>query len=315
MIPAVRALLQGLWTMLGAPLLLAGVALLTLAAAAPFALVVGARVQSSLANQQPVSAGSNEIDPEWWMEFREHAQGIEATFTPAIIGFAAPLDNLSSLLDGTRRPLALAGPVVVSGLVWAFLWGGILDRFSRRGRTRLRDFVSAAFRYGPRFVLIGIAAAGANLILYLTVHAALFGPIYEWLAARAASERDAFVWRVALYVVFGALLIAVSVIVDYARVHVVVAQVPTVGGALSASVQFVRRHAGSVLVLYLLTGALFVGLLVVYGSAETLGRTRLGGWRAVAIGQAYIVARLAIRLTFAASEVRLFQQLRGRVPD
>jgi hypothetical protein len=44
-------------------------------------------------------------------------------------------------------------------------------------------------------------------------------------------------------------------------------------------------------------------LLVVYGVADR----RVGGWRAVIVGQAYIVARLAIRLVAAASELRLQQ--------
>ena len=74
-------------------------------------------------------------------------------------------------------------------------------------------------------------------------------------------------------------------------------------------VRFVRRHRGTVVTLYLLTGALFVALLVVYGAIEIYGGSRVGGWRGVAVGQAYIVARLAIRLTFGASEVRLFRAL------
>ncbi len=61
--------------------------------------------------------------------------------------------------------------------------------------------------------------------------------------------------------------------------------------------------------LYLLAGLLFVALLGVYGVAEVYGGTRLGGWRSILIGQGYIVARLAIRLTLAAGGVRLFLRL------
>ena len=206
MMPAIRALVAGLWAVVRAPLLLAAVAIVTLLAAAPFAVFVNNSVQASLAARPQVSLPSTEIDPEWWMEFRAHADGLAATFTPTIIGFAAPLDNLSSVLDGTRRPLALAMPVALAGLLWVFLWGGLLDRFSRPGRTRVRAFVSAGMAHAPRLLLIAIAAAIVNLILYFTVHAALFGPVYEWLAGRAGSERDAFFWRLGLYVIFGALL-------------------------------------------------------------------------------------------------------------
>jgi hypothetical protein len=71
-------------------------------------------------------------------------------------------------------------------------------------------------------------------------------------------------------------------------------------------------NAPAVAVLYLLTGLLVVALLTVYGVTEAYGGTRVGGWRAVLIGQAYVVGRLALRLTFAASEVRLFQRVNGR---
>ena len=311
MMPAIRALVAGLWAVVRAPLLLAAVAIVTLLGAAPFAVLVNNSVQASLAARPQVSLPSTEIDPEWWMEFRAHADGLAATFTPTIIGFAAPLDNLSSVLDGTHRPLALAMPVALAGLLWVFLWGGLLDRFSRPGRTQFRAFVSAGMAHAPRLLLVAAAAAIVNLILYFTVHAALFGPVYEWLASRAGSERDAFFWRLGLYAIFGALLITVSVIADYARVHAVVGGVGSAHAAIAASMRFVRRHAASVFTLYLMTGALFAALLIVYGATETIGGSRVGGWRAVAVGQAYILARLAIRLTFGASEVRLFQSLRA----
>lgn len=306
MIRATRSLADGLWTVARAPALVAGVLLVTLASVVPFGLMLGTRLQTALANQPPVSRGSGEIDPEWWLEFRAHATGLEATFTPTVIGFAAPLDNLSALLDGTPRPLALAGPVALGGLVWAFLWGAILHRFSQRRALSIRECGAAAIRHGPRLVVISLAAALVYLALYLTVHAWLFGPVYEWLASQAASERNAFVWRVGLYAVFGVPLAAVSLMVDYARVALVTAAAPSLREAFSMSRRFVGSHLPAALTLYLLVGILFVLLLTTYGAAETFGGTRFGGWRGILLGQAYIVARLCLRLVLAASEVRLF---------
>ena len=68
-----------------------------------------------------------------------------------------------------------------------------------------------------------------------------------------------------------------------------------------------RRHFGSVAALYVLTGLLFVALLVVYGYVDSNGGVRVAGWRGIAIAQAYIIARIVIRLTFGASEVRLYR--------
>lgn len=306
-----RALFEGLWLVICAPILVAGVALVSLLIAVPFGLVLNSHVQASLANQPPIYQGSVEIDPEWWSEFRNHATGLDATFTPTIIGFAAPLDNLSAFFDGTARPVALAGPVALSALAWAFLWGGIFQRFVRGRREGPAAFWSASLRFFPRFAIISIAAAVMSLVLYLTVHAVLFGPVYQWLAAGASSERNAFIWRIVLYAIFGALIMTVSLVADYARIGVVSAPTLSAGKAIAAGLRFVRTNLGATVLLYVLTGALFVALLVVYGVVDTYGGSRVGGWRGVLIAQAYIVARLTIRLTFAASEVRLFKSVGG----
>ncbi len=308
MIRVLRALGGGVGQVAGAPLVLAAVLLVTLAAAAPFGLVLGVRLQTALATQAPISRNATDIDPEWWMEYRAHAQGLEATFTPAVIGFAAPLDNLSALADGTRRPLILVLPVVVAGLVWALLWGVLIERF-HRGRVGFRQLAAAGRRFATRFIGIGVIAAATHVVLYFTVHALLFGPVFAALAARAASERDAFLWRVLLYAIFGVVIAAVSLVADYARVSVAVSGTTTTVGALKDGLRFVAGHAVSVGALYLLTGLLFAGLLATYYFAETIGGARLGGWRGAAVAQAYIVARLAIRMTFVAAEVRLFKTI------
>ena len=302
-----RAFVAGLRDVITAPVAVLGVTLATLAGAVPFGLVLGVQLQSSLAARQPVYLETADIDAEWWMEFREHADGLAATFTPSIVGFAAPLDNLSALLDGSPRPLALFGPIAFAGVLWAWLWGGLLERFYRQRRMRPGEFWNAASRHFIRFVSISACAALVQVILFLTIHRVLFGVVYEALAGRMASERDAFFLRVAFYLAFGALLVAVSLIADYARISIVAVKAMTVGGALRTATQFLRRHFTGAAALYLLTGALFVAALAVYGAAEVYGGTRLGGWRSVLIGQIYITARVAIRLLFAASEMQYFR--------
>lgn len=304
---SVRAFVAGLRDVITAPVVVLGVTLATLAGAVPFGLVLGVQLQSSLAARQPVYLETADIDAEWWMEFREHAGGLASTFTPSIVGFAAPLDNLSALLDGSPRPLALFGPIALAGVLWAWLWGGLLERFYRQRRMRPGEFWNASWRHFIRFVSISACAALVQLILFLTIHRVLFGIVYEALAGRMASEREAFFLRVVFYLAFGALLVAVSLIADYARISIVAVKAMTVGEALRTATQFLRRHFTGAAALYLLTGSLFVAALAVYGAAEVYGGTRLGGWRSVLIGQIYITARVAIRLLFAASEMQYFR--------
>ena len=190
-----RATWDGLFLTIRAPGLLLAILLVTMTSAIPFAFAIEPAVMESLALQPPAADGSSEIDPEWWIEFRRQATGLAATFTPAILGFAAPLDNVSALLDGTRRPAALAWPVLLSAVVWAFLWGGVLHRFAT-GDSSARGFLSAATRCFGRLMAITMLAAAANLLIYLSVHAVLLGTLYDAIAASVSTERDAFLARV-----------------------------------------------------------------------------------------------------------------------
>lgn len=301
-----RAFVEGAGAVIQAPLVLVMVVLVTMLAAVPFAAVLGARVQASLATQPPVALDETEIDPEWWQEFRAHARGLEATFTPAIVGFAAALDGISAILDGRRPPLALVGPLTLSIGLWAFLWGGILRRFAAGRAIGPRAFLRAAAQSAPRFLGIALAAAIAVVILYATVHAALFGPVYRWLVPHDAAELSKFLVRVLLYIVFMTPVALVGLVADYARTASTLGRAGSLAGSIRAGAMFVRTNPRAVASLYLITGAVFVVLTVAYGALEIYGGSQVGGWRAIAIGQIYILVRLAIRLTTAAAELRLF---------
>jgi hypothetical protein len=299
-----RATRDGLFLTIRAPGLLLAILLVTMTSAIPFAFAIEPALMESLALQPPAAAGSSEIDPEWWIEFRRQATGLAATFTPAILGFAAPLDNLSALLDGTPRPAALAWPVLLSAVVWAFLWGGVLHRFAT-GDSSARGFLSAATRCFGRLIAITMIAAAANLLIYLSVHAVLLGTLYDAIAASVSTERDAFLARVALYAVFAAVLALLNAVFSFARIAIVAHGETNIVRALTHAWLFVRACFTSVTSLYVIFAAVFVLAMIAYGALELAGGSRVGGWRAVAIGQAFIAFRLALRLGLGASQVRL----------
>jgi hypothetical protein len=302
-----RALAHGAADVIKAPLMLIAIATLLVIIALPFAAVLHSRLQQSLSVQPPVSLNETEIDPEWWMAFRDHARGLEATFTPAILGFAATLDGLSHVLDGEAVPVALWAPLGLSIVAWAFIWGGALHRFQRGRSLGAAAFMRAGAAYVGLFVVLALIAASINLLLYLTLHKLLFGPVHSTLVAMTHSERDAFLVRVLLYVVFFAPVALVSLVADYARVASVAAGMTSPVAAMRAALTFIRARPGAVSALYLFTGLIFILITIAYGTLEVYGGSRVGGWRAVAIGQAYVLVRLAIRLTFASSELRLFR--------
>jgi hypothetical protein len=240
------------------------------------------------------------------MAFRDHARGLEATVTPAILGFAATLDGLSHVLDGEAVPVALWAPLALSILAWAFIWGGALHRFQRGRGLGAAGFMRAGAAHVGSFAVLALIAAVINLLLYLTLHKLLFGPVHSTLVVMTHTERDAFLVRVLLYVVFFAPVAVVSLVADYARVASVAAGVTSPVAAMRTAISFIRARLGAVIALDLFTGLIFVVITAAYGTLEVYGGSRVGGWRAIAIGQAYVLVRLAIRLTFASSELRLF---------
>jgi hypothetical protein len=311
-VTAGRALTGGLGDVVRAPALIMAALVAMLVIAIPFGAAIGVRLQHSLAHRQPVAQGATEIDANWWQEFSKHAEGVAATFTPSIIGVAAPLDNLSSLLDGRPRQLILMVPVAIAIVAWAFIWSAAFDRFAHGGRS------SGLWRAGTRmlvpYVAISMLAAAVVLLLYYTVHPLLFRVLGDRLQMSVVDERFAFGLRLVLYVMFGSLLVAISIIADYARVVLALSPRLSTRSAIAESWRFVRGHAASVVGLYLAAGSLFVLLLAAYSALEIAGDVHVGGWRGIAIAQTYLVARIVVRLTFGASEVRLYRALAPVAP-
>ncbi len=298
---AIRAFVSGLGAVLRAPLTVIAAAVLTFVTAIPFALVLGERVQRALDDQPPIMLGSEEIDADWWLEFRRHAEGLEATFTPAIIGFAAPLSNLSALLDGDAPAAAMLWPIALAIVTWSLLWGVAIERFRRGGSRRAGALIGAGLRSLPRFIVIALVAAAVQLFLYLTVHRLLFDVVFPAATARIANEPAAFMVRVGLYLIFGLFVAAVMLAADYSRI----------ASALRSStsgIAFVRAHWRSALALLAVVTIVLAVFLVLYGVGEAYGGSRVAGWRGVVIGQAFVLLRIAMRLVTIASEVRLFER-------
>ena len=119
------------------------------------------------------------INYDWWQEFTAQATGLGTTFTPSIIGFATVLDNISGVLDARAQvaPLAAALTLYLAG--WAFLSGGILDRYARQRPIRTHGFFAASGEYGFRFVRLAAAAGLVYWWLFAYVHPWLFDTQFE----------------------------------------------------------------------------------------------------------------------------------------
>ncbi len=288
-----------------APAILAGVFAATLMATLPLAVVLRGRLESHLGSSLMADRAAEGVNWDWWQEFTAQATGVGATFTPRILGFASTLDSVSSVLDAQSEiaPVALAAGGYL--LVWTFLSGGVLDRCARRRPTRAHGFFAAAGVFFWRFLRLGILAGIVYWLLFTYVHQQLFDAWYVRLTRDLDVERTAFLWRAAMYAVFGALLVAVNVLFDYAKVRLVVEDRRSAVGAVTAALGFITRNPGQVLGLYGLNGAAFVLVLGMW--AGVVPGTTVSLWLSLAASQLYILARLAMKLQFMASQTALFQ--------
>ena len=305
---AAAAFRDGMRRANGAPVLLAGMCMVTLLLALPLALTLRGMLEAHLGSSLVAERVASRADYQWWREFLFQATGLGTTFVPSIIGFGAVLKNLDALLDNRSMAATIAGVTIAWLVLWSFMSGGVIDRLARARRTRAQHFFAAAGVYFWRFLRLGVLAFAVYWFFFACVHPWLFDDLYGELTGELTVERTALLIRLAGYIVFGAALIFCNLLFDYARIRIVVEDRRSALGAFAASWGFVRRHPGRVIALYLLNGLAFASLLGVYGliSPGAPG-SGLMIWTVLLLGQAYIVGRHYLKLVFYASETALFQ--------
>ena len=291
-----------------APAILIGVWALTLLVSLPLALALRGMLAQHLGASLAADTAASGVNYDWMQEFGDQASGLGATFKPTIIGFGAVLDNLSGFLDNTPRPIVIVGVASVYVVLWIFVAGGIIDRYARDRPTRTYGFFATAGGFFFRFLRLAAAQWIVYAVLFGALHPWLFGTVYPRLTHEVAVERTAFLIRVTLYLVFGALVAAATTIFDYAKVRAVVEDRRSMAGAINAAIGFIGRNAAAAVMLFVLNFTAFAIAVGLYALvAPGAGRVGLRMWLGLAVGQVYVLTRLWIKLTFWASETALFQ--------
>jgi hypothetical protein len=305
---SITAWLEGWRRVLAAPAIIGGVFVVTLLAALPLTLTMRGLIETQLGRSLMADQAADGVNWPWWQEFGSQATGLGTTFAPTILGFASTLDSLSALLDAEGEIVPVAAAVATYLLTWIFLSGGVLDRYARQRPTRTHGFFAAAGVYFWRFLRLGAIAALVYWFLFAYVHEKLFDQWFVSLTRDLVVERTVFFWRAGMYVAFGAFLAAVNVLFDYAKVRLVVEDRRSAIGAVTAAFAFLTRNPRQVFALYALNGLGFVVLLAFWALiAPGAGGSGLSMWIAFAGTQLYVLARLAMKLQFMASQTALFQ--------
>jgi len=300
---------DGLRRVAAAPAVVVGIYFITLSAALPLALSLRDALQGNLGSSLAAGEAADGVNYDWWQEFSSQASGIGTTFTPTIIGFATTLDSVSGLLDRRALSTPIVWALAVYVAAWVFITGGILDRYARGRRIGAYGFFAASGIFFFRFLRLGVAAGIAYWFLFAYVHEWLFARWYVNVTRDMPIERTVFYWRVLMYAIFIALLAAVTVAFDYAKVRAVVEDRRSMAGALIAALRFIVRNPSRVMGLYAINVVLFIAVVAVWALInQGAGGAGVWMWTAVAVSQGYILLRLMVKLQVLASETALFQR-------
>lgn len=246
------------------------------------------------------------FDLQWYREIAADADGLLGELTPSVIGFAAVLRNASDLVSGELGSSSFL-LVVVWFVVGTALSGGILDRYARQRPLHVAGFVAACGRTLVRLLRLNAMV----LVLYAAALQAgrfVAEPAIAALTRDQTSERMVLLWY-ALAMVAAALLVGlITIVADCARVRLVVEDRRSALFALVAGWRFARRTAGALARLYaMLVGTLLACVLIYYVAAPGANLSGALVWLGFAVSQAYVAARVLIKLLTYAAVTSLFQ--------
>jgi len=305
-----------------------GLVLLVLLGNLAFALVLAVplslQLEGDLANRGASSGMMYGFDYDWWAQWSEHQEGPPSALSPDILGAGFAFRNLELLLKGSLPAGLFArgdrgsfdptilGLGVLYLLLQVFLTGGLLGVFrAPTGGWTVRGLLhGSGFYFGRLFrvSLLALAAAGAVF--------ALNAPFARWvdgLAREAVSERTAIALTLGRHAVLLLALVAVHMVSSHAKVLVVREERLSSVLAFLSSLGVCARNLLAAFGQYLVVGAVAIALVALFGALDA----RLGvvGWRsqlpALALFQAVVVLRIALRLALLAGQVEL-QNARGR---
>ena len=291
------------------PVLVLALWLATVAVTVPPALALRSEIQAHLGDSLAADAAADRVNYDWWQEFGTTASPLGQSLRTDVIGFAAVMDNTSALADGTRRavPVVMAGALFVL-LVW-FLTPGLICRMATGDPNGRRGLLAVSGAFATRMLRLSLVTSVIYAVLFGGVHAWLFDDLFERATHDVTAERTAFFIRLALYAAFFALVAFVNLIVDMAKVRLVVEDRHSVFAALAAGARFVRANRAVSVGVYLLNVATLGAVIAAYALVAPGAVT--GMWLAFIVGQAFIAGRVAVKLAFWAGAIDVLQRRFG----
>jgi hypothetical protein len=282
-----------------------GIIATTMAVTLPLTLALHDAIETQLGASAIADGLSRGWNAQWADEFTVGRSGVGATLTHEILGFGGVLATFSRVADAEPLPASLVGAVAAYLAISIFLSGGIIDRLARARPLGATVFLSTCARFVMRLVRLTLVAGALYWVLFRWVHPLLMQVLLPRVAGESALEPRVVAWRVLFYVLFLALVASVTLIVDMARVRLVVEDRRSVLSALTSGGRFVRRRPGRMTGLFLLN---LLGQAVLARLYLQIGPPAdMPTWVVLLAAETYVLARVWARLAFIGSEVAFFQ--------
>lgn len=266
-------------------------------------------VGDSLA-QERMAAG---FDYLWWEEFRDSGRGLDRTFTPAVFGKGAVLNNLENLVQ--LKFFSLPPIVLIFGLAYVllhtFFAGGILNTYNQsRPAFHARQFFHGAGSLFGRFLGITLIS-WVFFIIFVGFFKLQLDSMLLRIDRQAGTEIIPFYWSLFFNFLILFLLLFLQMVFDYARIIAVVKPKKSVLQAAAAGFRFVLTHPGSTFGLYYLLFLSGVGMTLIYmGLSSLISQAAfIGILLAFILQQAFIFLTIWMRCWLYSSQLELFRFL------
>jgi hypothetical protein len=218
---------------------------------------------------------------------------------------------LVSLFENYGRGADLGWAILVFSVLYlllsTFFSGGIIQLMTRQSRFNVREFVHDSMLFFTRFFRLLLITAGllvGVLVLYLSISS-----LADAVLKNAETEFWPYMFFFIKIILFSLLLAWLNMVIDYARIHMVVQDSGTAYRSIRNALGFTRRHFAKVNGLYGLLVVTGIFILLVYLGVEYF----VPKYHAVGItlfffiSQLYVLLRIWLRIGFYGGQVHYYK--------
>jgi hypothetical protein len=234
----------------------------------------------------------------WIHEASQELRGGVWIFAHEILGFGGSVTLAGQFADPLGFHDLMDATAGIGFVLWSFFSGGVLDRLARGRRVTPFAFFGTCGVYFFRFLRLGVITGIGYWVLFRWVFPYLIGLTAPPGPGESVGARGAL--SLALLVV----IVAITLVVDYAKARAVVEDRRSMIGALTSAWRFVRRRPFRTALLFVL-GAIVAAMLI--GLAGRLVVPGDGEWPYLAVSLVKVLVYVWVRLAFMASAVVFFQ--------